>query len=401
MPKFIVTANKLNRRSIVPASLPDPNNIIDVVLKNFIFEADEVPDDQMPSTVHDKWYKDKQGRFYWGGGINELRGVIVPPPLVKPTIGLEAVDKFQFDPNKMSWAHDSIANGGLGIVDLWNEMGVRGEGVKVAVIDTGAIDQNNDLKGKINKQLSIDCVSFNNITDTNSPEFHGTRSAGLIAANTENVNTVCGVAPDSELIIYRLFTNENLSGYSDKNFCFVLQEARKAKVDIISMSFTIVNKPADIDAEIKACLDQNILLIASAGDENQSVGIKNNFPASLPGCISVGAYHLANKTPFPFIERSCKSDFLLCLAPGENILTTGGNATPVFHQFTSAAAPFLAGIFSCMISFRKKKGLPISVKGLIGSLEKSCDRIDKTKARDEVEGLGVVNPFTLFNSLNK
>jgi major intracellular serine protease len=381
-----VIVNKLNKRKSPVIDFTDKSNVVEVVNKDTVFESDNEI-----TNILGTWYKDTNGYYYWGKGVRDVANIGLP--ITMPL--------WAFDPTKMSWAHDSIANGGLGIVDLWNTMGIRGETVKVAVIDTGAIYKTNDLNGTINEDLSINCIDFSNIDDTDVPEFHGTKSAGIIAANGKNTNTVYGVAPDCELIIYKLFSNDNLQGYTDQNFCFLLQEARKAKVDIISMSFEMPNKPQGIDIEIQACKDQNILLISSAGDENQILGIKNNYPASLPNCISVGAYRLLNNVKTTYVEHSSMSNFLFCLAPGENVMTTGNTSSSVFHQFTSAAAPFLAGIFALIISYRRKKNLPILVTELTDKLKQSCDRIDISKSWDESEGYGVINPSTLFNFLKK
>jgi len=347
------------------------------------------------------WYKDDAGNFYWSGGFEYINAQIQNDNEIKNANASDTgVPIYKFDPEKMSWAHDSVENGGLGIVDLWNKMGVRGEGVKVAVIDTGAIYDTNDLKGKINFDLSID--SFNeNLNDTDD-NYHGTKSVGIIGANGANVNTVFGVAPNSELIIYRLFSNENLSGYTDENFCYILQKARLDGVDIISMSFEMPKKPLGIEEEFQSCVNKNIILIASAGDENQNTGINNNYPASIPGCISVGAYKTVNHLKTVYDEFSCKSDYLFCLGPGENILTTGNSSSSSFHQYTSAAAPFVAGILSLIISYRRKKNLSeISIEDLKKYLINSCDKIDNNCLKDTNEGYGVINPIKLFNFLKQ
>ena len=69
MTKFIVTAKKLNKRSIIPANLPDPNNIAGVVYKDYIFDGQEVDAKDVPNASLGKWYKGIDGYFYWGGGV--------------------------------------------------------------------------------------------------------------------------------------------------------------------------------------------------------------------------------------------------------------------------------------------------------------------------------------------
>lgn len=67
MPKLIVKAPKLNKRSVVPSFLPDPHSIVGVAKKDFIFEGEEVM--VVPNPALGKWYKDQDNHFYWGGGL--------------------------------------------------------------------------------------------------------------------------------------------------------------------------------------------------------------------------------------------------------------------------------------------------------------------------------------------
>ena len=69
MPHLLVTANKLNKRNRIPANLPDPSSIIGVVNKGFSFEANEVAAAAIPNPSLGKWYQDRDGSFYWGGGL--------------------------------------------------------------------------------------------------------------------------------------------------------------------------------------------------------------------------------------------------------------------------------------------------------------------------------------------
>ncbi|MEP6746933.1 MAG: chitosanase [Bacteroidota bacterium] len=67
MQQLIVTAEKLNKRSSIPANLPDPTGITGVVLKGYTFQADEVAD--VPNAALGKWYQDRDNNFYWGGAV--------------------------------------------------------------------------------------------------------------------------------------------------------------------------------------------------------------------------------------------------------------------------------------------------------------------------------------------
>jgi putative chitinase len=69
MAQYIVTANKLNKRSVVPANLPDSRSIVGVVNKDYTFEGREADPNDVPNNALGKWYQDTDGYFYWGGAV--------------------------------------------------------------------------------------------------------------------------------------------------------------------------------------------------------------------------------------------------------------------------------------------------------------------------------------------
>lgn len=93
MPQLMVT-KKLNKRSALPMILPDANNIVDTVPKGYIFFGTEVmavPGITLPQPPLDKWYKDSDGFFYWGGALMIVKDVAteIHPPT--PVSGVSAL----------------------------------------------------------------------------------------------------------------------------------------------------------------------------------------------------------------------------------------------------------------------------------------------------------------------
>jgi len=68
--KLIVKAKKLNKRSTIPAFLPDAAGIAGTVYENFVFEGEEVT--TVPNPSLGKWYRDRDNYFYWGGALQEV-----------------------------------------------------------------------------------------------------------------------------------------------------------------------------------------------------------------------------------------------------------------------------------------------------------------------------------------
>lgn len=66
MSQLKVIVNKLNKRSGVPSNFAD-QNIVGTIQKGFLFEGVEEKNIANPSLG--KWYKDRDGNYYWGGGL--------------------------------------------------------------------------------------------------------------------------------------------------------------------------------------------------------------------------------------------------------------------------------------------------------------------------------------------
>jgi hypothetical protein len=398
MAKFIVIKDILNFRN--RPVLTDEHFIGSLKLGEEVelFE-DPIPGDTPAGTDDEHWLSDNLNRFVSRAGV-ALEGTY---PAKKAQFLSDSFNKPFFDESdkeneekwKVSWGHVDLE-----VWKIWKEFKTRGEGVKVAVIDTGALSGMNDLKEQIITNDSFSFISFDNNVDDQDTLLHGTKSSGVIGANGKNVNSVIGVSPGCSLVVYQLFSKSDpIDGYTIENFCLTLQKARDAKVDIISMSFCTFVSNAALEKEIELCLKQNILLIASVGNFNQSQGIVDVFPASNKGCFSIGAYRLSGQKRIIFKEFSSQSSHLKCLAPGENIITCGPDNQPAMHQFTSAAAPFVAGLFALIVSFRKKRGLPISPDIFLNKLPLACTKIDETGHFDTKEGFGVLEAKKHFELL--
>jgi len=398
MGKFIVIKELLNVRN--KPSLKDENFIGALKLGEEVDLLDEPIEGEIPTGTNDSlWLSDTFNRFVSRAGVAEQgtyaakKAEFLADGFNKPFF--DESDKENESKWKISWGHIDTE-----IWKIWRDHKTQGEGVKVAVIDTGSLSGMNDLNGQINTSNSFSFISFDNNVDDQDSLFHGTKSAGIIGANGKNVNSVIGVAPKSNLVIYQLFSkSETLAGYTIDNFCLTLKKAREAKVDIISMSFCTFQSNAALEKEIELCLKQNILLIASVGDVNQSQGIVDAFPASIKGCFSIGAYRLDAQKRIIFKEFSSQSTNLNCLAPGENILTCGPDARPDMHQFTSASAPFVAGLFALIVSFRKKRGLPISPEMFFDKLSLACTKIEESETPNTKEGFGILEAKKYFELL--
>ena len=178
-----VIVDKLNQRKCIPVQFTDMTGVTGTVYKGYAFEGTEVPAAELPDTQLGKWYKDKDGNFYWGGGL--VTG--------NPTNQSENMpaNTIAFDPNKMSWGHRYYD-----IPFIWQDLGTKGKGVTVAVIDTGVDDLHPDLT---NLHPLSKSFTASTIRDTDG---HGTNMAGIIGAAGNKL--VYGVSPEAKLLVIKV-----------------------------------------------------------------------------------------------------------------------------------------------------------------------------------------------------
>lgn len=288
---------------------------------------------------------------------------------------------------KVSWGHVDLE-----IWKIWRDFSARGEGVKVAVIDTGASISGNDLSGRISgSSLSV----IGDSTDDVNPIHHGTMSAGLIGADGQTAKTVIGVATACELLIVKAGNQ----GFYPSDIEKALQRARDLGAKIVSMSIEDYRSPvSSMENLVQTCSTAGMILVAAAGDLGDA---SISYPASYPGCFSVGAYSLDQSNRRVLWEGSNKNQFVKFLAPGDNLHTCSPSATAASYGGTSAATAFAAGIMALVLS-AKGNGSAEYAKVLTALQNGACtEGIGNDSLPSDNQGYGVIAPLTLMTAITR
>ncbi len=181
----------------------------------------------------------------------------------------------------------------IGSNDAW-DLGFTGEGVKVAIIDTGVDYTHPDLAGNFGEYLGWDFVDNDNDPQETFPgdprgaaTTHGSHVAGTVAANGQ----IKGVAPDATLLAYRVL-GPGGSG-STENVVAAIERAVLDGADVMNLSLgNSLNAP---DWATSIALDHAMAEGVVAVTSNGNAG-PNNWTVGSPGtsreAISVGATQL-------------------------------------------------------------------------------------------------------------
>jgi subtilisin family serine protease len=187
-----------------------------------------------------------------------------------------------------------------------------GNGVKIAIIDTGADTTHPDLQGKIVGQSCFVSGAVNPTgTDVSDLDGHGTNVAGIAASDTNNNLGFAGVGYDASLLIYKVFPNPPAAGCSStsnnaacsassSDIATAITNAVSAGAKVINLSLGGGNctngqdpDPAEGSAVANA-IASGVVVVAAAGNDG---GTKLIAPACDTGVLAVGATGLNNLAP--------------------------------------------------------------------------------------------------------
>ena len=163
------------------------------------------------------------------------------------------------------------------------EMGIDGQGIKIAVIDTGVNFEHPDLLGIGGDGKILGGYDF--IENDNFPQDtngHGTQVAGIIAADGGKT----GVAPKSKILAYRV--SEDGEAVSSELIIKAIKQAITDEADIINISLGVDIIHDEIDNAVNEAVNSGIVVVVAAGNsgpDEETIG----SPGANPNAITVGA----------------------------------------------------------------------------------------------------------------
>jgi len=151
-----------------------------------------------------------------------------------------------------------------------------GEGVVVAVVDTGIVENHSELIGRIS-DLSTDIVGDRGAGDVDG---HGTGVAGVIAANKDG-RYMHGVAFESTIMAIRTDTPDSCEAdggegctFSDSNIAKAITYAIENGAQIINLSLgrdpSVSDPGSTVFAALRDAVDRGIFVVISSGNADET-----------------------------------------------------------------------------------------------------------------------------------
>lgn len=211
-----------------------------------------------------------------------------------------------------------------------HQKGIAGQGIKIAVLDTGVDSSHPDLR-------IAGGYSFVEGEETYEDQHgHGTHVAGIINA-LPNGYGVIGMAPEAEVYTLKVMDTSGMGYYS--SVIQAIEWCIQNEIQIVSMSFGGMEDSEILHQVIQeAATEHGILFVAAAG--NNGAGVETEtYPARYSEVLSVGAVNESNQQS----SFSSAGNELDIVAPGEQIWSTTVHGEYGLRSGTSMATPYVAG----------------------------------------------------------
>ncbi|MDF2819583.1 MAG: peptidase [Clostridiales bacterium] len=292
--------------------------------------------------------------------------------------GIESVSesqKYKVENNTYATQSKVIVGNQINTVDI----GFKGEGMVVAVIDSGVdfthedfrlLDPNsiqidkNDINTLLNdKDLKATSITNNYIVEnyyinekfpfgfdyadkdnnTMPVDNHGTHVAGIIAANTNKIDGITGIAPETQILSMKVFGNENEQA-SDEDIIAAIEDSISLGADVINLSLgyptgvVIDESIKRFERIFKNAENIGITVVCATGNESKVGTIGNNtyqytlaanpdsgfiaFPASLASVLAVASSN----------DKSLVMPYF-SLSSGENVFFTDSSSQVKLESF--------------------------------------------------------------------
>jgi type VII secretion-associated serine protease mycosin len=222
----------------------------------------------------------------------------------------------------------------------------RGEGVKVAIIDTGVNGDIAELRGVVVGGTDASGIgSPDGQTPVGEESEHGTMVASLLAGRgTGEGNGVIGVAPGADLLTASVAfgLDSGSSKTNDEQIAEAVRWAVDNGADVINMSLTRNTRdwPESWDDAFLHAFENDVVVVAAAGNRGSGTS-EVGAPATIPGVLTVAGVDRDQNASF---DASSQGITIAVSAPSEDLVGVLPDGGYVQWSGTSAAAPLVSGL---------------------------------------------------------
>ncbi|MEU3379548.1 type VII secretion-associated serine protease mycosin [Streptomyces caelestis] len=322
-----------------------------------------------------------------GGFLSVLlaAGLVLVPSATAHADGIRA----------QQWALDAMHT-----QEAWQT--TKGEGVTVAVLDTGVEADHPDLVGNV--LPGKDLIRFGAEPGDRPWARHGTAMAGIIAGHGHgpgNADGVLGIAPEAKILPVRVILEDGdpsrAKARSTRGNALAegIRWAADHGADVINLSLgddsaSAHPEPTE-DQAIQYALKKGVVVVASAGNGGEK-GDRISYPAAYPGVIAATAVDRSG-TRAPFSTRRW---YATVSAPGVDVVIADPDHKYYEGWGTSAAAAFVSGA-AALVKAAHPGLTPAQIKTLLEDTARNAP----VDGRDDSRGFGFVDPAAAIEAADR
>ncbi|MER8016428.1 type VII secretion-associated serine protease mycosin [Streptomyces griseoluteus] len=269
----------------------------------------------------------------------------------------------------------------------------QGQGVTVAVLDTGVEDDHPDLAGNV--LPGKDMVGFGAGPGDRAWARHGTAMAGIIAGHGHGPGDgagIMGVAPRAKILPVRVILEDKDAARAKARvtrgnaLADGIRWAADHGADVINLSLgddsDSAHPEAGEDEAVQYALGKGVVVVASAGNGGDK-GDHVSYPAAYPGVIAVTAVdRYGTRASF-----STRRWYAAVSAPGVDVVIADPDHRYYEGWGTSAASAFVSGA-AALLKADRPKLTPAQVKKVLEDTARDAP----TGGRDDSRGFGMIDP---------
>ena len=219
--------------------------------------------------------------------------------------------------------------------DKMKKLGYLGQGVKVAILDCGAISQ-----GSPGDETWINFDYGYNFIDDNE-DVSTTCDHGNFVLTA--VKSSEGIAPNAT--VYILKTLDDAGNPDPAAILLALQYCIDSSIDVINVSFSI--ELDSLQDKINEVLNAGIVIVAAAG--SSTIETTMTKPAAFPGVIAVNNVSAVDSARNKAVLAPAEPEGahgVTIAASGVSCYVIGNSNVRVLSNGTSFSSPWLAGAFA-------------------------------------------------------
>lgn len=332
--------------------------------------------------------------------MTRRRTVALPAALLLPTaiVGVPsapAVAAVECEAGTTRYIEDqSYPLARLGISSAWKH--ATGEGVTVAVVDSGVEAGNTHLRDAVAPGRSF-VPGDSDPSGRTDVWRHGTAVAGIIGARLYQDSAVVGVAPGSTILPVRVYAQERTDAYDPPaselpdlgRLAQGIRWAADQGADVINVSMSSLRSSPALEGAVAHAVRRDAVVVAAGGNREPATAPDGKrYPAALPGVIAVAGTDTSDEVT----DYSIHGPHIDVAAPGSQVLTTflanGDCLVGTDNAYSSYATAFVSGLAALL----RERHPDASAEEIGYRIMASADRPSRAE-RDDLAGWGLIQPL--------